>query len=161
MNYYEVATSVEGTWSQATFTYESPKPLKLLSVVVVPFGDKTKLGLVVKKSTKPTFKTKSVTQTLPLQLPRKTFMLLQWFCSFYGVSMSAALQHFLPNYLATKQRNDNLEIEQHPITVAFPKLSKDQIHAIAMIEKAPGASTLHGVTGSGKTRVFVELALKL
>jgi len=162
MNYYLVAPTVRAHL-QGLFTYHSPHELALGSLVQVEIGRKASPGVVIKKVSQPEFKTKEITRVLHhTPLPLALLKLAEWLETYYVSPISSVWQTMLPRGLATKRRvvaekAAPLKVRKRPDFT----LNKAQQAAIKQIEKSPAATTLlQGVTGSGKTAVYIELAKK-
>lgn len=127
--------------------------------MIVPLRDKSVVGVIAGPHPKPNFTTKPITEALQLQhLPAKTIDLIYWLAAYYCVPLGLATQQFLPSSLSNKlQYFDN---NTSPIDIsALPKLSDEQQKSVDKITTVPGTYILHGETGSGKTRVYLELAV--
>ena len=62
MNYYLIAPAKTFNQSENLLTYESETKLKIGHIVIIPFGKQSCVGIVVEKTTKPSFLTKPITQ---------------------------------------------------------------------------------------------------
>jgi primosomal protein N' (replication factor Y) len=116
------------------------------------------LGFIVEKSTKPHFAIKDIRRTfadLPL-LPESYLRLHDWITEFYPAPRGIITQLFLPKSLLQKSQDLHEGSTALPAP-ALPSPTKDQQHALSAI-KAAGSYILHGETGTGKTRVYIELA---
>jgi primosomal protein N' (replication factor Y) len=140
-------------------TYSSDAPLPIGQVVLAPLRNKKVLGVVAGAGTKPAnFAVKPLADVpmLPL-LPAQLLTLLAWMKGYYPAPLGIITQLLLPKALPKKPE----PIAPLPALPApeLPPLTKDQQHALASIT-APGMHLLHGETGTGKTRVYIELALR-
>ena len=66
MHYYLIAPAKIVKADADTFTYHSQQPLAIGTIVVVPAGRQSLIGIVVRKTTKPEFATKEITTILDL-----------------------------------------------------------------------------------------------
>jgi len=153
MNYYEIGLNGDRHWKKSVFTYASSTPLEKGSIVVVPFGNSQKNGIVIKKSIKPQFETKKVTSVSTIKLQNTNMVFLKWYADFYGNMGSALFGQFLPSYL-TKNIQEVTVKKPQPRTLS---LSKGQIKCIEEIKSTEKPTILHGITGSGKTRIYIHL----
>lgn len=155
MSYYDVSVAGDHT-GRRLYTYEFDSKIEPGSVVVVPFANKQNYAIVRKVVKKPTFKTKKIVQTLPFTLPLKSQELLNWMEAFYPYDWGDLTKLFIPANPTTKSRIIPKEsINSNPKTL--PTKNKDQVAAYNQIITQKN-TILHGVTGSGKTRVFLEIA---
>lgn len=141
-------------------TYANNDLLPPGSLVTVPLRQKAVLGIVTDVVDRPTFSMKKILQAsdLPI-LPSTTIKLLLWMKAYYPAPLGIITQLFLPKQLPKK--NDKIEaLLPQPLSQApLPLLTPDQQKAIKNIN-GPGLHLLHGETGTGKTRVYIELAKK-
>ena len=158
--YYEVAVSLPATWKQHIYTYTSDVELALGSIVLVPFGAKAKIGYVVKQVAKPDFAAKKIDSITPFRLPETSRSLLDWLIGYYPTTPGVHIQHVLPAFV---QKLSQLETSESEAKLDFPdetNLTEQQAAAFEKITNpsAPQTSVIHGVTGSGKTRLYAEIA---
>jgi len=138
-------------------TYRAAAPLSRGQLVVVPLRNKQVLGLVSAMHTpKPSFTVKPavVLGGLP-PLPEPLMQLLVWFQAYYPAPLGLTTQLVLPRQLPKKPTSIDTLPALQPLNL--PPCTADQIRAIQAMQN-PGLHLLHGETGSGKTRVYVELA---
>ena len=121
---------------------------------------KPMLGIVRRSVLKPTFAIKPITEVPPLPpLPPELLDLMDWLYEYYPAPLGAIVRQFVPpndvlSKLNSKTRHD--ELSEVMKTAESPELSQEQKHALDVIQ-GPGTFLLHGVTGSGKSRVYIEL----
>ncbi len=140
-------------------TYSSNTELALGAIVAVPLRSKEVIGIVVAVVTKPGFAAKSIITAPDLPaLPPELVELLNWMRSYYPAPLGIIAQLFMPNALPKKPAPLG-QPSQPPVVATLPPLTKDQQDALRKIT-ARGLHMLHGETGSGKTRVYLELALR-
>lgn len=158
MKYYEVTLALKGSWNSSTYTYSHDSELEMGRIVMSPFGPKKIIGFIVAEVEKPDFTTKPIATVLDFVLPNDVIKNHTWLQTYYPGAPGQTTQNYLPSFL------EKLDISESPIEketkiVPLPKLTKTQEKAISNIRSAKTKSTvLHGVTGSGKTRVYMELA---
>jgi len=159
MQYFEVAPTQIVRAGSDSFTYSSEESLPPGTLVRISVGKKLMNGLVIRKlSAKPTYDTKpveSVLETTPL--PRAHIELAQWLSDYYATPLAVVLQTILPAGLQKKRR----EKERSQSVVSRERtnfvLNDDQRAAVSVIDgSSPGTIMLHGITGSGKTAVYIE-----
>ena len=159
MHYYEIApTKIVRTGSDS-FTYKSEQLLEVGQLVLIPVGKQTLTGLVIKRAVEPPYSTRNVTAALdipPLPLPLLSTAL--WMSKYYATPLATVLQTILPRGL-TKKRHKKIS-SPHSISRKRTHflLNKDQQSAVKSLATLRGTAILHGVTGSGKTAVYIEHA---
>lgn len=160
--YYEIALALPATWKQNVYTYCSENKLKLGQIVFVPFGSTEKVGYIIKKTTKQQYATKPISTETRLYLPDETRALIEWIELYYPGTPGVHVQHFIP---ATLKTNSKIKVDQKPIETPIQSphnLTSDQQKAFAeLTENSSRTNILHGVTGSGKTRLYCELVQKI
>lgn len=160
MHYYEVAPNQLVRAGSATFTYGSHMALPIGTLVSVEVGKKNLLGVVVREVKKPTYATKIILSVIEAQpLPAALISTALWMSDYYATHLSSVLQTLLPRGLQKNRRQKHTTPHQsrrQRTTIVF---NLEQSEAIKTIDTmSPGSALLHGVTGSGKTHVYIELA---
>lgn len=160
MNYYEVAPTKIVRLGANTFTYASETPLAVGQLVIIEVGKKQLNGVVVKKVSKPEYATKPVTSVIdPTPIPAGLVELALWMSSYYMAPLALVLQTVLPTGLTKKRRttSDNTPLPSRDrTTIVFNKQQQAALNTIA--DSSPGTLLLQGITGSGKTEIYKELA---
>ena len=162
MYYYKVLVASPRYHGADALTYGHDKSLKQGVLVVVPLQHQNILGIVTAKTSKPPFKTKAIFQVLDIPtMPTQSLKLLDWLRDFYPAPLGSIVTQFLPSQLAAKPRpsTDVLKRVQPTPRNDLPPLTKEQEAALAIVRtKSPKHSyLLHGDTGTGKTRLYLEL----
>ncbi|HMH30924.1 MAG TPA: primosomal protein N' [Methylomirabilota bacterium] len=161
MHYYFVWVRSNRYHGQDALTYSSDKRLSSGSVVEVELQKEVVMGVVTGTTTKPRFQTKPITNILDLPpIPAHLLRLALWVKDYYPAPLGILTQQLLPASLSQK-RLDNSELAGLPESDLsnLPPLTKEQTAAIeAMTER--DTYLLHGTTGSGKTRLYIEMAIK-
>lgn len=159
MNYYLIAPAKTFNQSENLLTYESETKLKIGHIVIIPFGKQSCVGIVVEKTTKPSFPTKPITQLLYDEaLPPSLIKALFWLTDYYRCPMSTVVQAILPRGITKKRRPTKEQLPEQAKS-ATNTLNSAQKRAIRTIENSKANTVLlHGITGSGKTNVYIELA---
>lgn len=159
MNYYLIAPAKTFHETDNMLTYASELLLKNGQIVEIPLGKQTTIGIVVKNTTKPDFPTKPIARILYDQpLPKQILKALTWLADYYRCPMSAVVQAILPRGITKKRRTTKSESKERSIAVENP-LNIAQKRAIEEILASSANTTLlHGITGSGKTNIYIELA---
>jgi primosomal protein N' (replication factor Y) len=156
MNYVEVLVADATYHGGDALTYSADEMLHAGQVVVVPLRRKEVLGIVLRQVPKPSFAAKPVSGApmLPV-LPAALLGLVEWLQEYYPAPLGVITQLVLPKALP-KKPEEITELTAAP-TIELPPLTEDQSAALAGIT-GPGMHILHGETGTGKTRVYIELA---
>lgn len=148
------------TGKATAFTYSGPSSVAVGQVVSIPLGRKSQLGVVRNIVEKPEFETKPINGILDLPpLPHYLGELTDWMSQYYAASPSSVWTTILPAGLTKKRRPIKAKLQK--VGNGLPKfdLTPEQIQALAGIRQTrEGATLLQGVTGSGKTRIYQELA---
>lgn len=158
MNYYLIAPAQTFHNSDSLLTYESEQKLEIGQIVTIPLGKKTAIGIVMQECEKPDFATKPITSVLyPEALPQKLTKALSWLADYYRAPMSSVIQAALPRGITKKRRDKTEKLPAIEKKTANP-LNPAQQQAIKDIEESNSRTTLlHGITGSGKTNIYIEL----
>jgi primosomal protein N' (replication factor Y) len=158
MYYYEVAPTKVVRPTQMTFTYHSDIPVTPGSLVVVSVGKRELIGIIIRPATRPSYTTKLLQPLNLPALPSELLATAQWVSEYYTTHLAVVLQTILPRGLTTRRRRIST-----PQAIASRKrthflLNHDQSRAVSLLlAMSPGSALLHGVTGSGKTAVYIEL----
>lgn len=147
-----------------TFLYEIGQPTPLPARVRVPFGNREVQGFVVGlHDTKPRDleEIRPVAEVLdaePLVRP-EVYELCRWVSDYYMAPLGEVLRCALPPSITRKHLDAFDPGETQPRLVRKPlSLTPDQKTALSTIIGSEGFRTilLHGVTGSGKTEVYLQ-----
>lgn len=161
MHYFEIAPNQIIRADQACFTYKSQLALEVGQIVLIEIGNKHLPGIVISKTSKPNYETKEVLKIIETQpLPRPLVNLAIWISTYYATNLGLVVQTILPSGLEKKRRTqtDSSQYAGSPRKRTKNVLNKDQSAAIGSINKfKSGTFILHGITGSGKTEVYIRL----
>ena len=164
MNYYLVSPIKIVRADADSFTYGSDEDLPTGTLVVIEIGSARSVGVVMSAVIKPDFAVKKIVQVLdeaPLPLP--LVQTATWMSRYYKTHLATVWQTILPRGL-TKKRRATSSVTTPDIAPLDENRTKnvfttDQQSAIEHIDAMqPGTALLHGVTGSGKTMVYIESA---
>lgn len=163
MHYYEVAPTQIVRSGTDSFTYSSDTPLQVGQVVRVSVGKKLMNGLVVASvPAAPAYATKPIETVLEATpIPAAHVQLATWLASYYATPLASVLQTVLPTGMHKNRREKTIPQSVINRERTNYVLNPDQAEAVDIITKA-GAGTvlLHGITGSGKTAVYIELVCR-
>lgn len=160
MHYFKVAPNKIVRSDSDSFTYSSETDLNIGQIVLIEIGKKQAVGIIISKTTKPTYKTKQIIKTiednpLPIQLVK----LSNWISKYYVAPLGTVLQTVLPRGIQTQRRqttDENKKIIRNRTNILFNNEQENAIKTIS--ESGPGTYLLHGITGSGKTEIYIEIA---
>jgi primosomal protein N' (replication factor Y) len=159
MFYYEVLVSSQRYHGDSALTYSSADEIAVGAVVLVPLQRQTVLGIVTKNVPQPKFTTKPISKTVVAQpVPHALIDLHDWLHTYYPSPIGMVTQLFLPASLSRQARHkaDTKLPTSAPITP--PVLTHEQQDVIKKINNTTQRTILlHGDTGTGKTRVYLEL----
>lgn len=135
-------------YKNSVYTYHSNAEYEISRYVVVKLKNKQLRGLVVNEVSKPSFQTQEIMELEDLYLPKASLELARFISSYYCCSLGETLKNFIPFRIMDKSSFDF-----HPTNTII--LSDEQENALQKIV-AFSKPLLFGVTGSGKTEVFMK-----
>lgn len=166
----DVIPEIRTHGGEGVFSYSVPDELshqiKIGSIVGIPFGKRNIRGVIKAKSLK--LKAKSY-RLKPISsvnsefiIPERYISIAKWVSEYYLCSLGEAISMFLPPDMkqprikdkGSKIKNKKLNPLTHDQKNIFQKLSKQ----LSSNKKRP--ALIYGVTGSGKTEVYLHLAKK-
>ncbi|HET7320705.1 MAG TPA: primosomal protein N', partial [Candidatus Saccharimonadales bacterium] len=159
MYFYEVWVRSNKYHGSGALTYQSAQQLSVGSIVSVPMQRDKVMAVITKVVTQPAFTTKDIGQVYGLPpVPEHLLRLSEWLQAYYPAPLGLVTQQVIPADVNDKKL-------PAPITAGAPDLSNvppltdQQQEAVAGMVN-PGTYLLHGTTGSGKTRLYIELAYR-
>jgi len=155
MQYVEVWVASQRYQKREPLTYATEVKLAPGTVVSVPMGRSIVLGYVEKNVSKPSFKTKPVKEVFELTISKESQQLFKWLLEYYPSGSGPVAQLFLPSTLLQTTRKQAEAAKKSATPPKLPTLTDEQSAALKQLQKSPRA-VLHGETGSGKTRVYIE-----
>ncbi|HSX00877.1 MAG TPA: primosomal protein N', partial [Candidatus Saccharimonas sp.] len=155
-----LVTPLAYTGAAIAFTYHAEAVLPIGQIVAIPLGRRRSLGVVTATTNRPTFATKPA---LPLDLPPlPTYLisLAEWLASYYAASPAAVWSALLPAGLAKTRRIIKTPASTQPAhgLPAHPLTDEQAAVLSAIGASEQSVHLIQGVTGSGKTRLYLELA---
>lgn len=164
MHYYEILPLQKTSAKEQTFTYSYSEEIAIRSLVKINLRNKNLRGIVIKKVPKPPYKTKEITELIyqkPI-LSDWQLELAKRISNYYLATIGEAVNNFVSFKVAKRKLRINNQELQKIKPEAPPKLTTQQKEIIEKIEKQPAASKslIFGVTGSGKTEIYLQLAQK-
>lgn len=158
MYYYEVWVSSPKYHGDSGLTYSSSDTLAPGQIVTVPLQRHQVAAIVIKQVPKPAFKTKAITRCITdTPLPQALLQLIAWTQNYYPAPLGQIVSLVLPSMLVQSPRRMP-ETTQSTDPMPLPPLTEEQSQAVQHIQSSyPRSILLHGDTGTGKTRVYLEL----
>jgi len=150
--------------SAPALTYHSCQLLALGSVVSVSLQSKVKDGVVVRKVQNPAFETAEIIAVSDKRYSDKQIEVAKFISEYYFSSLAEAISLFIPFKTVGSTefeptQSDENKVEEG-VNSPLPKLSAIQQKAYSqLLEK--NRALLFGVTGSGKTEIFISLMAKM
>ena len=166
--YYDIALNLP---LRRCFTYKSKNKLTRGSRVKVNFGTRKVLGVVVRRITKvdQSIKKESIKEAVLADkhkcYEKPIFDLIVWASRYYHHPIGEVFFAFMPTMLR-KQSSIDIKsvgpVSEYSINAEDKSfdLTEEQKYAVRKISKIQGfnPALLYGVTGSGKTEVYLRLA---
>lgn len=159
MYYYEVAPTQIIRSDKAVFTYASTGELAIGTIVSIQVGKKQLNGVVIKQVSEPTYVTKPITESIETtHLPPPLLQLSEWLSAYYATHLALVLQSILPRGINKNRRKKSARESINTRIRTNFVFNDEQSNALRSIAVAtPGTILLHGITGSGKTAIYIEL----
>ena len=160
MHYYDVAPIKIVRAGSDYFTYCSEQVLQIGQLVTIPVGKLLLIGIVIKHTRKPAYDTRAVASALDIPpLPNPLLKTALWMARYYATPLATTLQTILPRGLTKKRRTAAYSRQTISRDRTHYLLNKDQQAAVdTLTQRTNGTVLLHGVTGSGKTAVYITYA---
>lgn len=160
MYYYVVWVRSARYHGNEGLTYSHAEALALGSLVSVPLKQEVVPGIVFGIAHKTTFAIKPIKQVYALPpLPKALLETGRWLAAYYPAPIGLITQQLLPASLGKVPTETTPLDVTMPDLSALPPLTSEQRAALQDIAQ-PGSYLLHGKTGSGKTRLYIELAAR-
>ena len=170
--YYDIAV---GLPIRQCFTYKSVANIKKGKRVIVRFGKKILVGIVVRKISQPNSFNKSgaIKEIISTNeefscFDKSIFNTILWASDYYHHPIGEVFFSFMPTVLRNQGNKiiaPTNEISTYELNESDKnfKLTKEQETNLTKLKKVKGfkPSLIYGVTGSGKTEIYLRLAEKL
>lgn len=157
MYFYEVWVRSTAYRGSEPLTYHTDRKLARGSIVAVTMQKSKVWAVVCGEVQKPHFPTKPITTVADIPpLPAHLLVLAEEIAAYYATPMSTVMQLILPaDPEPKKSRVETPHAEPQNIPPTLPPLTAQQ-HAAVVNIMEPTTYLLHGKTGSGKTRLYIE-----
>jgi len=160
MGYFEVLVANMAYHGSEALTYSAEVALQPGALVRVSLRNRNVLGIVLREVGRPEFDVKPIVAAAPFPaLPPQSLDLLKWLYAFYPAPLGAVVRQFVPPTELFPKLNEVQKSVAENSKAVHPELTPDQVKALESINGS-GTFLLHGITGSGKSRVYVELAAR-
>lgn len=160
MKYFEVLVGDPSLKELQTFAYSYPGTLKKGSIVKINFKNKNRLGIAVKQTTTKPMKVKPILESSTYSINKQVLDLIDWFNEYYPCAAGPITQLFLPSSIRELSASSDKGSVENRLK-KLPQLTEEQKNAIKKINETNSHHIyIHGETGTGKTRVYQELARK-
>ena len=162
MYFYEVIPATNAYHADKSLTYSSPNKLSRGQLVKIKLNRKVYPGIIDKSTIAPDFKTSEIGSAYERKLTDTQLTFLKTIHSYYPSPIGVIAQLFAANHILkpltdpAKPTNSAIDLD----SLSSQPLTTDQTkvyNAIAQLN-TPETFLLRGITGSGKTRVYLELA---
>ena len=161
--FYEVAPSKIIRSGSDCFTYAHSSLLSIGTIVKISIGKKEFFGIVIKKVIQPRYETKDINEVFNLPgIPESLVRTAIQTADYYATPLANIIALLLPRGLGKKRRSKKtadictLKRTKKVLTTAQAQASD----AIDKNSQKNLTSLLFGVTGSGKTQIYINQALK-
>lgn len=151
--YYEVSLVRS---SAPGLTYHSSFPLEAGVVVSVPLQSVFKEAIVIREIEKPLFDTFAMERVTDRFYTSEQIEIAKFISEYYFSSLGEALSLFIPFDKSVQRSAFSVQVEE----VTLPHLTDIQQKAYDQLLSKDRA-LLFGVTGSGKTEIFISLMAKM
>lgn len=160
MFFYEVWVRSNHYHGKGALTYSSTIELSVGQLITVPLKEEVVTAVVASQTIKPKMgiKIKAISSILALpNIPSASLSLMTWLKSYYPAPVGIISQQFIPANLRVINVAESIKPIASNEKYNLPPLNQEQRLAIKQM-KIANTYLLHGRTGSGKTRIYIELA---
>ncbi len=161
MKYVDLAFPTAPT----AFTYATDFDVQAGDLVVAPLRNSVVNGVVIAVHTnKPNYQTKSTKELIrKAVLTDWQVKTALWINQYYHAHLGKTLRLWLPERVwnDTPLKRKTKQVELKPVPQKKKQLNAAQATALKSILKSKKTCLLHGITGSGKTEVYLQAILKV
>jgi primosomal protein N' (replication factor Y) len=150
--------------SPTPFTYEVDFEVAVGDLIAASLRNKTANGIVNAFVDKPDYKTKAVKEIVRKGVMSEWMVeIANWIMQYYASHAGKTFRLWIPERV---WKNNPLKRESKipkitAVKQAEKKLNKAQTAALKKIEKSEKPVLLHGITGSGKTEIYLKIIQKV
>lgn len=146
----------------ASYTYSYGQELDIGQLVSVDFRNKETIAIVLDKDgSKFSGKIKKISSILPYEIPKSYIQFAKFVSDYNIIKLGTIFKLIIPFSIDSILSPEKEIRKEKPIEKIPVMLSSSQNEAVIQIqkyEKQFKTILLHGITGSGKTEVFLEIA---
>ena len=153
MKYYKIVLLRS---SAPILTYANSEELIVGSIVSVPLKSTVKEAVVIAEGEKPEIETKQIVSVSNKMYSFEQMDIAKFISTYYFSSFSEAISLFIP-YPRVEFENSVDEENKNRLTPTLTTMQQKVYEELLKKEKA----LLFGVTGSGKTEIFISLMVKV
>ena len=152
MHYYQLYLLKS---SAPKLTYSCEEELTLGNIVCISLKSTTKEAIVFEEVTKPTeFETKNIISILPFSYSSIQIEIAKFISFYYFSSFGEAISLFIPYSMESTTIKKEIDLIKKPLLTPIQERAYQKI-------LTHDKSLLFGVTGSGKTEIFITLIAKM
>jgi len=162
--YYEVIpTKLFRADSDGILTYGSEISLKPGQIVEIPLGRSKCVGIIKSRTKKPAFPVKPIIRVIyDTPVPPHIISAITWLSQYYLCPLPQCASLFLPQGVEKSRRKVQKTLPKPIFDPKTAKISlnpaqKQALETLQSLSKP--TKLLHGVTGSGKTNIYLKTAL--
>ncbi len=159
--YYEVIPTKIFRAGSGILTYYSDTSLTPGQIVEIPLGKTKSIGIISRPVKKPPFATKPISRIIYEEpLPSHLLKSIFWLSDYYLCPLPTVANLFLPKGIGKNRRN-KAEISASSPDYSYSNipLNTSQKQALSHVQTIKTSTKLlHGITGSGKTNIYLKLA---
>lgn len=153
--FYAIAPAQTKYFGKEALTYSSDKQLSRGAIVIIELNNANCYGIILSELTPPSFPTKKIIDITDYRLSIKTLKFIEKLLAYYPNPVGPVANLFLPKRFYDIKKEANKSLKPKKV-----QLSSQQQIAISKISQSKARTlVLHGITGSGKTRIYMQLAL--
>ncbi len=172
MKYVNVVIDKNSRFTDSLFTYKADDSIKVGDLVSVPFNSKNKeiRGYVFETDVVPDCDESKIKEILSvdevLSLNEEMIETTRWMCQRYGIKYYDAVRCFVPKGKPAKEGKEKKPLKDMTgENLNIEELTEEQSEACKKIAEAMEnekheSFLIHGVTGSGKTEVYMQSIAK-
>ena len=163
MNYYHVAVNFPSI--DSILTYKSKKNFQTGDLVEIPLGRRKEKGCIIEKTAnriegqEKTFETKEILGPLEsFPIESNLLHLLTWASHYYHYSLGKLIFDVLPRSMKRPRKLNFFQGKNQPLGFTRTSAQEEIKKKISkQINQGYSSHLIHGVTGSGKTTIYLDL----
>lgn len=142
------------------YAYNAETELSAGTIVNVPFGNRSSLGIVLDEPITTDKQLKNINKAYSFRLPEVSITFMNWVARYSMYSRGKILKMVIaePSMFSMKPRKNEPALEEVVFDIYDIELSENQHRAYEEIRSnSTKPVLLYGVTGSGKTEVYLKI----